>query len=259
MRPSACRLTPVPQIKASRAVRDAPKSLALVPSSSAASAIWVVEGVRNFDYTVGSIVPTGFEAYARVFHPATRRDRDKLVEVRWSDVALAYDRVMHPLAEWGSLTSSWRNRDLEPIWDNPPSTGSLTSELARSLAEVLARHTQTPERCSFAVWEGYGGLDERLSGAARFTLPQRPMILLRGPAAAATGAVDAWGQSANLWWPEDHAWCVGSEIDLMSTYVGGSASCIDAILSAQRLEALPASVDQLVTWNSDRVNPLPWE
>jgi hypothetical protein len=41
-------------------------------SRIAAIADWIVAGVRDFDYTVGSIVPAVFDAYARVFHPASR-------------------------------------------------------------------------------------------------------------------------------------------------------------------------------------------
>ena len=40
-----------------------------------------------------------------------------------------------------------------------------------------------------------------------------------------------WGHSPNIWWPEDHAWCVATDIDLFDTYVGGSRECIKAILS----------------------------
>ncbi len=82
------------------------------------------------------------------------------------------------------------------------------------------------------------------------------MLLLRGPLNAA-GAVDRWGEPPNVWWPEDRAWCVASEIDLMSTYVGGSASCVAALLADEDIEALPVSVDQRVTWDADTINPLP--
>jgi hypothetical protein len=229
-----------------------------VPAASAAGAQWITDGVRDFDHTVGSLLPVGFEAYARVFHPAGRCDGRELAEVRWADVARDHDKVMHPLAEWGSLTGTWSKTDPEPhrIWDQPPSTGRAPARLLRGLAEVLAPHTQAPEHCSFAVWAGWGGIEERLAGAARFSLPQRPMLLLEGPLAAAA-AVDDWGEPANMWWPEDRAWCVASEIDLMTTYVGGSAGCIAALLADQRLETLPASIDQLVTWDADTINPLP--
>jgi hypothetical protein len=242
-----------------RKLSDAPREPAAVPAASAAAASWVIEGVRNFDYTVGSVVPVGFEAYARVFHPAGRSEGRELVDVRWADVARDYGRVMHPLVEWGSLTGTWSSTDpyRHLIWDQAPSTGKPPARLVRGLATALAPYTQTPDDCSFAVWEGWGGgIAERLAGAAHFSLPQRPMLLLRGPLNAAN-AVAQWGEPPNVWWPEDRAWCVASEIDLMTTYVGGSASCIAALLADERLEALAASVDQLVTWDADTINPLP--
>lgn len=39
-------------------------------------------------------------------------------------------------------------------------------------------------------------------------------------------------------WPEDRAWCLGTAVDLMTTYVGGSTVRIDALLDDGQLEAL---------------------
>lgn len=64
------------------------------------------------------------------------------------------------------------------------------------------------------------------------------------------------GMSAHLWWPDDHTWCVATDIDLMTTYLGASAECVGAVLADDALEALPATPDQNVTWDSDTVNPL---
>lgn len=66
-----------------------------------------------------------------------------------------------------------------------------------------------------------------------------------------------FGMSAHLWWPDDQAWCVATDIDLMTTYVGASTSCIDALLTNAELEALPVPVTQRLTWDTDTVNPLP--
>ena len=44
--------------------------LHLVDDVSAAD--WIVAGVRNFQYDVGSLLPVTYEAYARVLHPALR-------------------------------------------------------------------------------------------------------------------------------------------------------------------------------------------
>jgi hypothetical protein len=64
-------------------------------------------------------------------------------------------------------------------------------------------------------------------------------------------------QSANLWWPADRAWCVVTDIDLMSTYVGGSAACIAELLGTPGLESVPAAPEDPVTVDGDTVNPLP--
>jgi hypothetical protein len=44
------------------------------------------------------------------------------------------------------------------VWDVEPATGHLPRDLAVVLAEVLAGQTTTPQRCWFAVWDGFGDL-----------------------------------------------------------------------------------------------------
>ena len=63
-----------------------------------------------------------------------------------------------------------------------------------------------------------------------------------------------WGDSPNIWWPEDRAWCVATDIDLYDTYVGGSKECIEAILSNPDLEALPATLDARLDLGGDTIN-----
>lgn len=228
----------------------------------ASCAAWIAAAVRPFDYTVGSVVPPGFEAYARVFHPAhasSRSDGPESLEVRWAEVAAANSRIMHPAAEWGSIIGSWDCREQAGVWDKPPLTGSLPAQVARRLTAVLEQHTRVPEPCWFGVWTGRGPLDVELAAAPRFELPNREMWLLRGTVRAA--AVSPYPRprfdSVNVWWPEDRTWCVSTDVDLMTTYVGGSADCICALLGETSVEALAVSVDQRVTWDADTVNPLP--
>jgi hypothetical protein len=47
---------------------------------------------------------------------------------------------------------------------------------------------------------------------------------------------------------------VGSEIDFPYTYVGGSKALIDDLLRHPDLEALPATVEDGVNANSDKIN-----
>lgn len=250
---------------------------------------WIVDRIHPFAQDVGSIVPEGFEAFARVFHPAGRTEGGETVAVRWSEVAEANGRIAHPEMQWPTIAmrepySNWRHPGL---WDHVPNEGSLPAELIPELIEVLRRHTTRPDRVWFAVWNGYSGLvfDESGIGttdlwawpespiesgkrlrslgerpqppsAPTFELPGRAYWLLSGPIGAAGDSLGRgrWEQSANLWWPEDRSWCVATEIDFSWTYVGGTESLVDDLLAASALEVMRAEISDGVTWDSDHLN-----
>lgn len=255
----------------------------LRPASDFHAADWVAQGVRN-DYSVACVVPDVFEDYARVFHPALLCE----VEVRWADVASANNRVMHPAAEWGSLTGSWRLQEQSDLWDQVPRTGELPERLAKRLAEALAPYTREPGRCLFGVWEGWGvsgvmmlfregtsqedarrtkkaaeaklaAWQDSLRSAPTLALPsQRQMHVLEGSLDGVSEFYEEqYRQTPSLWWPADRAWCVGTDIDLMTTYVGGSREAISALLDDEQLEALRVSAGQRVDWEADTINSLP--
>jgi hypothetical protein len=174
------------------------------PSDEVEAAAWIGPRLLPFrDARIGSVVPTGFEAYVR------------------SDPHL-------------------------------------------ELVDVLRRHTSTPDRCWFCLWDGYGYLhgppavaylyfwpedvpeSERLPPPqppkprlqkSRVRLPGRDYLLFTGPVEQGAG----WDDGPNLWWPDDHAWCVASEIDLDYTLVGGSAALRDALLEIGAEEVSPES------------------
>ncbi len=235
--------------------------LELVDNVSPAN--WIVASVRDFQYDVGSLLPVTFEAYARVLHPASRvAGDDRAVDVAWSEVAAANGRIAHAAMEWVAITGDWKfeQHATQPgVWDMPPSTGSLPPRTAMRLAEALAPFTGTPSMCWFGVWEGYGDAPAVTRMVSLIAMPQRKMALLRGPLSAAGSAFSrfGWPESASLWWPDDDSWCVATDIDLMSTYVGGSIQCIEALLGDQHLEAYPVTVDQTIHWRSDTINPTP--
>lgn len=64
-------------------------------------------------------------------------------------------------------------------------------------------------------------------------------------------------QSANLWWPEDRAWCVATEIDFVSTYVAGSQRLMDALLGCKAIEAYRVEPSDGTSYDGDAVNPKP--
>jgi hypothetical protein len=231
-------------------------------------ASWVLASLSEFGEGVGSIVPTCFASYARVFHPASLDldDSHNVRPVRWAEVAAANDRQMHPAAEWGSLTGSLEyiyNGGQPGIWSDPPELGSPPRAVAERLVALLANYTSSADDCWFAVSDIWGArLHDNISDAPKFGTDQRRFFLLRGPLRSALSSPHSeYGTDRlpGLWWPKDRAWFVGSDVDLLSTYVGGSEACIAALVSDPDLEASRIPIEQGVSLYTDEINPLPPE
>jgi hypothetical protein len=258
----------------------------VTPSEAVENADWMGIQLHPFNaYDVGSVVPTGFAAYARILHPAFTRE----APVRWAEVAVWSGRVIHPEVQFHALVPAAPQDRLgtEPFV-YPPRNGVLPESQVRALATLLSRHTTSQDRCWFCLWEGFGYLNEGAvawvrayylgSWAGRWARwrdkhlrvsirrpKRRPVrtnlvrpntarsyLLFSGSITQAAG----WQDGPNLWWPDDRAWCVASEIDLPYTYVGGSKELIEEILHEPALEALPSGVGDGITYDSDKVNSL---
>jgi hypothetical protein len=214
--------------------------------------------------TSGWLVPTVFAAYARVLHPAIRYDGDDDVEVSWAEVADANGTVAHPLMQWPAITGGWEfvhEDDQSPLWDDSPAEGHLPVAVASRLVAVLRGHTSTPDDCWLGVWAGFGWHAEGtgLSTPAETELLGRDYWLLRGPVDLVTTntAPEPAEQSVNIWWPADRAWCVVTDIDLMSTYVGGSTACIEDLIAAPDLEVVRSAASDPVDMGADVINAAP--
>lgn len=240
---------------------------------------WIAERLHPFAQDAGAIIPPGFEAYARIFHPATRRVGRAEVPVTWREIADSNLRVHHSQMQFGAIAggSALKHGSQPGLWDGLPMTGTLPPDIASVLVGLLRAHTRTPEQCWFAAWEGWGDPIFATSGAPTdgptpplpaiiprpktltFKLPGRAYYVAKGPIAAALdtvyGAASHY-QSASIWWPEDRSWCVATEVDFDCTYVGGSQECIAAVLAHPNLEALPARLSDGVTYASDPMNPV---
>jgi len=213
---------------------------ALVPAPDTRPADWVVEGLRGFAESVQSIVPAGFRSYVRVFHPAYRRRRDSNTPVRWADVAAANHKRAHVGMQFDVLVESESLYNFAPqpgVFDDAPQVGSLPRTLIDLLVPVLTRHTTTPQACWFCAWEGWGDIRTDVAAAPKFDVPARAYHLLVGTVESATESVTEHEQSASLWWPDDHAWCVSTEIDFNTTYIGGDEACCGEVLRLPGIEA----------------------
>ncbi|HEY5025919.1 MAG TPA: hypothetical protein VII76_13155 [Acidimicrobiales bacterium] len=237
--------------------------VAVIPDSNDAAS-WVIEGIQGFVDSVLSFVPGGFDAYARVFHPAVphgshRNLRPGERPLTWAEVAASMGTTAHAAMDWPSMIGTYRQAGSIPGAPNhpgvEPTSGALPIEVSRPLVEALREETGTPERCWFAVWEGFGALSSWVEGAPTFDLPHRRYHLLVGPIETIFESVEdpPFDQSANLWWPDDRSWCVATEIDLNTTYVGGSRQCVDRLLGESGLEVYEVAPSDL----GDYVNPEP--
>ena len=245
-----------------------PPGLTLLPDVSPAR--WVEEGLAQKFATVGALIPRGFGSYARLFHPA-RNESDE--RVRWSEVAAWSGRTVHPLMAFEGISTPMSDFGIgDAPWSEDPTHGSLDEEDAIALAEYLAGFTGTPERCFFAVWEGYGKFSPgamsilSTSGGTAMSPPDevltagrikgigRDYLLYSGRLSAiASFFAGFWHDSPSIWWPEDRAWCVATDIDLDSTYIG-AAGCNEALMKNSRFEVLPTKIDAPVHMQADTLN-----
>jgi hypothetical protein len=256
-------------------------------SSDVRQADWIAPRLAPWkgDYPATVVVPAGFEAYARVLHPAQVPEHgDRLVRwaevAAWSGMPLRQDAQFHSIALPPAAPG-----EPPPYHGQGPRDGSLYVPDAEVLAGILRDWTATPEDCWFCVWDGYGWesassfffaaasaetgqppetvappkrdpVPRSVREAPRVQLPHRGYLLYQGPVEAALilpGLDGTFGQSPNVWWPADRAWYVASEIDLPWTYIGGPRGLIDAILTDVRMEALPAAPDDRITRVEDWV------
>lgn len=141
--------------------------------------------------TMHDVVPRGFGAYVRVFHPATRdrpvgrpwpplpyraharawadfqeaRPQIDVERVSWADTAAAMGTTMHPGAQWHRLVAPGvvvenedGPRDAAGWRYSDPLTGEAPADILAALAAPLAANTNTPHDGFVSLWEGWGDL-----------------------------------------------------------------------------------------------------
>ena len=237
-------------------------------SSDIGQANWLTERLDDFKGgKVASLVPSGFEAYARVLHPVETPERGRRL-IRWAEIAKWSGVPLTGKSQWLEMALPEHVPESYRPWASQcPHIGSLYFNDARSLVATARQFTDTPEQCWCCIWHGYGTTRVPFVFPGEPTSPPLPPLIpveVQDGAKVHTDYRDYFlyeeslddsfmkaveyleGHSPNLWWPADRAWCVASEIDLNSTYVGGSAAFIDAIIKSADIEAFEvASADSV--------------
>ncbi len=154
------------------------------------------------------------------------------------------------------------------------------SEQLRTLFDVLAEHTRTPQECYFCLWDGTGdivmpdspGPVEDMAAAANpdpraqptrlpkhavrsrlpgplVSVPHRSYYLFQGPLSDAGmwSVPEGWPDQPRLdithtafAWTADHAWCVANDVDPHWAGIGADADAIDRLVADPRLDVVPA-------------------
>jgi hypothetical protein len=116
--------------------------------TDATSAHWVVSRLAPWNHDgvrVASFMADGFEAYARVFHPAGERGGPSH-GIRWSEVAARLSTRFHPDVQFRELAGP--DAEQHPILgDIEPSSGTLPRTLLQSVVSFLDHWTDEGELC----------------------------------------------------------------------------------------------------------------
>ncbi len=127
---------------------------------------WIAPRLTPAYTEATSVVPTGFAAYARVFHAVSPDQADR---VTWADVARGTGRVAHPLMQWHAISKGSTG---EPDWaGGEAQEGELDPRQLAALCSLLREHTSTADACYHAIWNGFGGW---VSGSSTMMLVTRP-------------------------------------------------------------------------------------
>lgn len=222
---------------------------------------WWIQRLRPFSYyIVGSLVPTGFDAVTRVFHPIEAEPGGTLR--RWSDVAAANGRIAHAHMQLHRITSQPGGH--RPYNDVPwVDEGTLPLAEMHALASILLANGSTG-----TTWFGCTTIDSTFHSPATAEIRpagtfERKYLLIQGTLATIDdvcrytndGPLDSPGLVApTIWWPNDRSWFVAGDTDFAWTYVAGQTSLIETIESSPVLEALRSDYNRSDTFDSDTLN-----
>lgn len=243
---------------------------------------WIVPALDgDWGGAVKNLIPQIYEAYARIFHPATDENGD---EVTWAEVARRLGTTAHPEMQWHAIVGSYDPSNFtDKRWPGgDPGLGELGDEDLDVLGRFLTDHTGTPESVYFGMSTIHSGVFEEWPDAPQHEQTHRQWVILKGSLAAidqialssrhgfnfvlySAGQEPPPDEPAerfrreppSLIWPEDRAWFVASEVDFDSTLIGGSRALIDALLASPDLEVLEVDSEVSLQEDADRLNPVP--
>lgn len=185
---------------------------------------------RHGSPVVGDLVPSGYDCYVRIMHPAQRTYDERVDDISWHEVARINGRDLHALSRYADLVA--RGSATKPDLASPRE-GQLSDRLCERLVQILGSHTSSPSRCIFmftSSWSSLLPFGEEFMSAT----------LSDGTYAVVGGACEdacRFSISPTIWWPVDRSWVVVTDVDLDSSFVGCSDSTMQDLLTHSTVEA----------------------
>lgn len=253
----------------------------------AAAGAWIEPRLGGDFGAVTLQVPKGYEAYARIFHPAYDRESNP---VRWAQVAEIFGTTAHREMQWHAILGSPSPSAAEGKWEGlDPSLGAMDLDELDVLCRILGAHTADPKQCFFGLCTIQSWLEDFAPQELKplLELPMgRDHIVLAGPLFAVDQIIRDWSnpsssratftaflsrkgdgpppdppqidwkarEAPNLIWPADRSWLLASEVDFDSTLVGGSAALVETIVASSELEAWRVETTDSLAVDADNVN-----
>ncbi|MCY4130516.1 MAG: hypothetical protein OXG15_14905 [Gammaproteobacteria bacterium] len=239
--------------------------------------------------SVATLIPKGFERYARIFHPCWRIEGRSRIHksTSWREITERTGTVAHASMQWEKIFVS-------SVFDDeirPPDEGLIPRVVSVPLKETLTRHTNHRD-CWLAVWVGWGwdyfehvprtqkigihGGSGRIYDLFRaplsmidtrfFTVTDKNVVVFKSwgwtdklderipefaPLSRSKTVID---NTANIVWADDLSWWLMVDIDLDTTYIGGNSRLIDELLTNPELEVWEVQPEDGVGIDSDKVN-----
>lgn len=162
-----------------------PNDLTVVDGAAAGG--WIAPRLEGgFGGRVKQQVPNGYDAYVRVFHPASDAEWNPTT---WAAVARELGRTAHRQMQWHRLVGSNNPPEMTGSeWPgSDPDIGEMDELTLTALCNALETHTGDPQHCFFGLSTIHGGVEQAYPEAELLRWRARDFVVFAGPLAAARG------------------------------------------------------------------------
>lgn len=231
-------------------------------------ASWLMQRCNGEKRTLNSIIPNGFESYLRVPHPAWTElnleeeevfsdnakincsQWEKLYPVSWRTIAKLNSRKIYGHMLWHEIYI-YPAVAAEANSIEEPKEGELPRCIVEKIFNDLIRFNGKDTEIYCGFWRGAAcGYAKKATAQFKrriddqvYNLLKTKIFRLRDSFFSAhkhsleSNLVGTDGTIPNIFWPFTNEWCVVSDFNLTSTYIGGPKNLVSRIASAADIES----------------------